>query len=71
MLLWYCPICAKEILFSSLSNNEFNIFLSRNPPYPSAEAVPCKKINKHTKEILKKLDNLNKLFDHTENAVKL
>ena len=66
-LQWYCPICAKEMPFSSLSNKEFNIFLSRNPPHPSAQAVTSKKIDKHTKEILKKLKD--KFFDHTENAV--
>ena len=67
-MLWYCPICANEMPFSSLSNKEFNIFLSRNPPHPSAQVVPSKKIDKHTKEILKKLKDLNKIFDHTENA---
>ena len=44
-LPWYCPICAKEMPFSSLSNREFNIFLSRNHPHPSAQAVPSKKID--------------------------
>ena len=68
-LPWYCPICAKEIPVSSLSNKEFNILLSRNLPHPSTLAVPSKKIGKHTKEIQKKLKDLNKLFDHTENAV--
>ena len=55
--------------FSRLFNKEFNIFLSRNPPHPSAQALPSKKIYKNKKEILKKLKDLNKLFDHTENAV--
>ena len=68
-LPWYCPICAKEMPFSSLSNKEFNIFLSKNPPHPSAQAAHSKNIDKHTKEILKKLKDLNKLFDHTENTV--
>ena len=63
-LSWYCPVCAKEMSFSSLSNKEFNIFLSRNPPNSSAQAAPSKKIDKYTKEILKKLKDLNKLFDH-------
>ena len=55
--------------FSRLFNKEFNIFLSRNPPHPSAQALPSKKIDKNKKEILKKFKDLNKLFDHTENAV--
>ena len=54
--------------FSSLFNKEFNIFLSRNPLHPSAQAVTFKNIDKRTKEILKKLKDLNKFFDHTENA---
>ena len=67
-LPWYCPICAKEIPFSSLSNKEFNIFLSRNPPDPSAQdVIPWKLLN--TQEILKMLKDWNKLFDHTENAL--
>ena len=68
-LPWYCLICANEIPFSSLSNREFNIFLSRNPLHHSAPAIPSKKIDKRTKEILKKLKDLNQLFDHTENTV--
>ena len=63
------PNMCEEMPFSSLSNKKFNIFLSRNPPHRSSQAVPSKKIDKHTKEILKKLKDLNKLFDHTENAV--
>ena len=62
------PNMCEEMPFSSLSNKKFNI-LSRNPPHPSSQAVPSKKIDKHTKEILKKLKDLNKLFDHTESAV--
>ena len=54
--------------FSSLSNKEFNIFLFRNPFHPSAQAVTFKNIDKRTKEILKKLKDLNEFFDHTENA---
>ena len=68
-LPWYCPICAKEMPFSSLSNKEFNIFKFRNPPHPRAQAVLSNKVEKRTKEILKKLKDLNKFFDHTENAV--
>ena len=49
-------------------NKEFNIFLCRNPPHPSTQAVPLKKIDKHTKEILKKVKDLKKLFHHKENA---
>ena len=48
-LQWYCLVCAKEMPFSSLSNKEFNIFLSRNPPHTSAQALPSKKFDKHTK----------------------
>ena len=57
-LPWYCATCATEIPLSSLFNKEFNIFLSRNPLYPSAQ------------EILKKLKDLNNFFFyHAENAV--
>ena len=63
------PNMCEEMPFSSLSNKKFNIYLSRNPPHPSSQAVLSKKIDKHTKEILKKLKDLNKLFDHTESAV--
>ena len=63
------PNMCEEMPFSSLSNKKFNIFLSRNPPHRSSQGVPSKKVDKHTKEILKKLKDLNKLFDHTENAV--
>ena len=38
-------ISSAEMPFSSLSNREFNIFLSRNHPRPSAQAVPSKKID--------------------------
>ena len=69
MLLWHCPICAKEMPFSSLFNTEFNMFLSRNSLHPSHQAIPPRKIDKHTKEIIKKLKDLNKFFDHTENVV--
>ena len=69
MLPWYCPISAMEMPFSSLSNKEFNLSLSRNPLDSSAQAITSKKIDKHTEEILKKLSNLNKFFDHTENNV--
>ena len=55
--------------FSSLSNTKFNLFLSRNPHHHSAPAIPSKKIDKLTKVILKKLKDLNQLFDHIENAV--
>ena len=55
--------------FSSLSNKEFNMFLSRNLLHPSAQSVTSKKINKRTREILKKLKDLNKFFDHIENGV--
>ena len=55
--------------FSSLSNKELNIFLSRNPPHPTAQAVSSKKIDKRIEEILKMLKCLNKLFRHTENSV--
>ena len=54
-LPWYCPICAKEMPFSILSNKEFNTFLSRNPSHPSAQAVPSKKIEKTYKKDLKKV----------------
>ena len=43
---WYCPICANEMPFSSLSNKEFNILLPRNPPHPSAQVVPSKKVKR-------------------------
>ena len=66
---WCCPKCANEMPYSSLSNKESNIFFFRNPSYPSAQAVLSKKVDKRTKEILKKLNDLNKLFDHKENAV--
>ena len=69
MLPWYCSISAMEMPFSSLSNKEFNLSLSRNPLHSSAQAITSKKIDKHTEEILKKLSNLNKFFDHTENNV--
>ena len=68
-LPWYCPICTKEMPFSSLSNKEFDIFLSRHPLHHSAQAIPSKKIDKCTKEILHKLNDFNQFFDHTENAV--
>ena len=68
-LPWYCPICVTEMPFSTLSNKEFNIFLSKNLLHPSAQAVTSKKIDKRTREILKKLKDLNKFFDHIENAV--
>ena len=42
ILPWYCPMCAKQMLFSNLSNKEFNIFLSKNPPLHSAQAIPQK-----------------------------
>ena len=66
MLMWYCPVCAKEMPFPSLSNTESNTFLSRNPPVHIAQVILSKKIDKYT--ILKKFKELNQPFDHTENT---
>ena len=72
-LPWYCPYVQRKYLFPDYPmENTSNIFLSRNPAHPSAQAVPSKKIDKHTNptniEILKKFKELYKLSNHTENV---
>ena len=59
-------ICKGNAPFSNLSNKGSSI-----SPHPSSQTTPSKKIDKHTKKILKKVGRIyiNKLFDHTENAI--
>ena len=63
-LPWYYPYVQRKYLFPDYPiENTSNIFLSRNPAHPSAQAVPSTKIDKHTNptniQILKRFKDLN------------
>ena len=67
-LPWYFPICAKKCHFPVyLIKNSIYYYLETHLILVLKPYLLRKSINK--KEILKKLKDLNKLFDHTENAV--
>ena len=66
---WYIPICAEGIPFSDPPNKNINIFLSRNSLHHNAQVIAPKKIDKWTKDILKKFNNLNQLCEYAESPV--
>ena len=67
-LPWYCPNCAMEIPFSTLSNKGLKtvLFGGSSKTLPKSSSKP---FNKKTTEKLKTFREVSQLFDQSENSV--
>ena len=66
-LPWYCPYCIMELPFFTVKNNDLHKLLSdshNNHP----KSIP-RKMNKKTKEFLKKFCEMSQIFEQSENPL--
>ena len=70
-LPWYCPCCITEFPFSSVSNKDLHSFaLSSGPTnVNNHSSSTVKKIDKKTKEFLKKFREIDQIFDQSDNLI--
>ena len=63
---WYCPNCSKELPFSNVRDKDFHkvIHVQSTPQTPFIN-VP----NKKSKGLMHKFQQLNNLFDQSENTI--
>ena len=63
---WYCPNCSKELPFSDVRDKDFhNIIYVQSTPQTPFINVP----NKKSKGLMHKFQQLNNLFDQSENTI--
>ena len=62
---WQCLYCIMELLFFTVKNKELQIHL--NDPHNNHPKPIPKKMNKKTKEFLKKFRKMNQIFEKSEN----
>ena len=65
---WYCPNCAMEIPFSTLSNKDLKTVLFGGPSKTLAKSF-SKPFDKKTTEKLKTFREVSQLFGQSENSV--
>ena len=66
-LPWYCPYCIMELPFFTVKNNDLQKLLSdshNNHPKPFP-----RKMNKKTKDFLKKFREMSQIFEQSENPL--
>ena len=67
---WYCPICVRSLPFSDLRTKELKIFLSSDTiEHTQKPQKAPKKLNKQTRELMKKFSQISQLNDPNENTV--
>ena len=67
---WYCPICVRSLPFSDLRTKELKIFLSSDTiEHTQKPQKAPKKLNKQTRELMKKFSQISQLNDPDENSV--
>ena len=66
-LQWYCPCCNMELPFLKVENKDIQI-LPNDPHNIYPKPIP-KKMNKKTKEILKKFHEMSQIFQQSENPL--
>ena len=67
---WYCPICVRSLPFSELRTKELKIFLSSDTiEHTQKPQKTPKRLNKQTRELIKKFFQNSQLNDSIENTV--
>ena len=67
LLHWYCPYCFMELPFFTVKNDDLQKLLSQSPNnHPSQIS---RKMNKKTKEFLKKFREMSQIFEQCENPL--
>ena len=66
-LPWYCPCCIMELSLFTVKNKDLQIPL--NDPHNNHPKPVPKKMNKKTKEFLKKFREMGQIFEQSENRL--
>ena len=67
LLPWQCSYCIMELPFLTVKNKDLQIHL--NDPHNNHPKPIPKRMNKKTKEFLKKFREMNQIFEKSENPL--